>query len=188
MNTTVPITGDGVGPEYPQWTETLRDRSQVSIRPITADDAARERQFILGLSPQARRFRFLGQVSHPSDVLIRQLTAIDYVHQVAFAAVVQEDGVEKIVGTSRYATDPQGLYGECAVTVDDHWQNRGLGTVLMKHLIEVARGRGIRCLTSIDAADNIAMRDLASYLGFLRREDPGDAGQVIHELDLQGNS
>jgi len=39
-------------------------------------------------------------------------------------------------------------------------------------------------MTSLDAADNEAMRDLANYLGFHRRRDPDDSSQVIHTLDL----
>ena len=43
-----------------------------------------ERAFIGSLSAQSRRFRFLGQIGCPSDEMIRGLTDIDYVHDVAF--------------------------------------------------------------------------------------------------------
>lgn len=173
-----------VGPEYPRWSETLRDRSSVLIRPITAQDKDAERAFIEGLSLQARRYRFLSQVRCPSEQLIEQLTDVDYVHDIAFVAVVQEDSHERIVGISRYSTDTTGERCECAVTVSDEWQDKGLGTLLMRHLIEVARARGIKRMTSIDSAENVRMQDLAAFLGFHRRADPDDATQVIHELDL----
>jgi GNAT superfamily N-acetyltransferase len=172
------------GPEYPRWSETLRDHSHVVIRPITPQDKAAERAFIEGLSLQARRYRFLGQVKTPSEALIEQFTNIDYVHEVAFVAVTPEDGHEQIVGVSRYSTDETGTMCECAVTVGDDWQNKGLGTLLMRHLIEVARARGIRRMVSIDSAENVRMQDLATYLGFDTRVDPDDASQVIHELTL----
>lgn len=174
-----------LGPDYPRWTETLRDDSHVVIRPITTQDKAAEREFIEGLSPESRRFRFLGQVKIPSDSLIRQLTDIDYDKQVAFVAVVPGEGREQIVGVSRYSMDEDETSCECAVTVDDDWHNRGLGTLLMRHLIEVARARGIRRMVSIEAADNFRMRDLAAFLGFDTHADPDDASQVIHELMLQ---
>lgn len=172
------------GPDYPRWSETLRDQSHVVIRPITKQDKAAERDFIEQLSPVARRFRFLGQVRHPSERLISQLTDIDYVHEVAFVAVIPEDARERIVGVSRYSTDQDGLNCECAVTVSDEWQHKGLGTLLMKHLIEVARAGGIRKMISIDSAENLQMKELAKYLGFRTRVDPDDASQVLHELDL----
>lgn len=52
----------------------------------------------------------------------------------------------------------------------------------MKHLIEVARSRGIRTMYSVDSAENLAMTDLAAHLGFRTRVDPDDSSQVIHEL------
>lgn len=184
MNTTPLVPRPSVGPEYPRWSETLRDHSHVLIRPITKLDKDAERAFIEGLSAQARRFRFLGAVRSPSERLIEQFTNIDYVHEVAFVAVVADDSRERIVGASRYSTDESGLHCECAVTVSDEWQDKGLGTLLMKHLIEVARARGIRTMTSLDSAENVQMQDLAHFLGFKTRVDPDDASQVIHELDL----
>lgn len=184
MNRNSPTSGRTAGPETPRWTETLEDGRQVVIRPVTRDDAAAECVFIETLSPASRRFRFLGQIGHPGELLIRQLTQLDYRHQVAFAAVTTIDGIERFVGVSRYSTDPSGVHGEFAVTVADAWQNRGLGTVLMRHLIEVARDMGVRRMMSMDLAENIPMRELALDLGFEARTDRDDAHQVIYELAL----
>jgi GNAT superfamily N-acetyltransferase len=181
--TTLP-TPTPLGPDYPRWSETLSDNSHVLIRPITKQDKAAEREFIEGLSPQARHFRFLGEIRSPSERMVERFTDIDYVHEVAFVAVVQDGARERIVGVSRYSTDPQGTGCECAVTVSDAWQNKGLGALLMRHLIAVARSRGIHTMYSIDSAENRAMTDLASFLGFRTRPDPGGANQVIHELQL----
>ncbi len=92
-----------IGPDYPRWTEVLRDGSQVLVRPVTKQDATAERTLIEALSPQASRFRFLGQVRHPSSEMIEKFTDLDYVHDVAFAAVVPDDGKDKFVGVSRTA-------------------------------------------------------------------------------------
>src|SRR5207344_594371 len=100
-----------------RWTETLRDGTRVVIRPLVRTDAARERAFIESLSPETARFRFLGQVRHPSIELIRQLTDLDYDRDVAFAAVVPDDADEKILGVARYSTARDGSSCECAVTV-----------------------------------------------------------------------
>jgi GNAT superfamily N-acetyltransferase len=188
MNSTPLIYRPSAGPDYPRWSETLRDQSHVLIRPIAPQDKEAERAFIEGLSAQAKRYRFLGAVRSPSEALIEKFTNIDYIHEVAFVAVTPDDGRQQIVGVSRYSTDESGLNCECAVTVSDEWQNRGLGTLLMQHLIEVARARGIRTMHSIDSAENVQMRDLAAHLGFHTRVDPDDAAQVIHELELQEES
>jgi len=172
-----------IGPDTPRWSETLHDGSQVAIRCIRASDGAAERAFIEGLSDQSRRFRFLGQTRHPSDDLIRRLTDIDYSHDVAFGAFDGADD-DRLIGVSRYSTTSDGTQCECAVTVDDEWRNRGLGTALMKHLIQVARQRDIHKMHSFDSAENHRMQELAAHLGFRTRTDPDDTSQVIHELTL----
>jgi len=170
--------------DHPHWTETLRDGTHVIIRPLHAEDVELERRFIERLSPESRRMRFLGQMSSPSAELLRQMTQIDYVHDMAFVALVHRDGEKREVGVSRYSVGADGAWCECAVSVDDEWHGLGLGTLLMRHLIETARARGIRSMISLDSADNWRMRELATHLGFVREQDPDDARQVIHRLTL----
>lgn len=181
--TTLPISIPNDA-DYPRWSETLRDRSVVLIRPIAHEDMSAERYFIEGLSPETNHFRFMGQIGTPSDSMLAGFTDVDRVHDVAFVAVVTDDSHERIVGVSRYSTDADTSHCECAVTVADAWQDKGLGTILMQHLIAIAKARGIHTMYSIDWADNNGMRELATYLGFSHRTDPDDARQVIHELPL----
>lgn len=183
MNTKSLSTSTGT-PGAAHCSDTLRNGSRVTIRPIASEDAAAERAFIEGLSDQARRFRFLGQTRHPSADQIRRLTDIDYIHDYALIATTAGGDGEEIVGVSRYGTDQDGSRCECAVVVVDEWQNEGLGTMLMTHLIRIARERGVRSMYSIDLAENRRMHDLAGDLGFRTRTDPDDASQVIHELSL----
>lgn len=171
-------------PDVPRWSEVLRDRTHVIIRPLVPQDREAERAFIEQLSEEACHFRFLGFIRHPSERLLDSLTHLDPERDVAFAAVMAEDAHEKIIGVSRYSADKDNSRCECAVVVDDEWQNKGLGTLLMRRLIEVARARGIRTMRSIDITENVRMADLARDLGFTRRLDPEDASQVIHELPL----
>jgi GNAT superfamily N-acetyltransferase len=168
----------------PEWTETLQDGSRVIIRVLHKEDAALERDFIGRLSPESRRMRFLGGVSESNDVMIHELTDLDYGHEMAFVALVREAGKTREIGVSRYNLAPDGKSCECAVTVSDEWQGKGLGTLLMRHLIEIARQRGIRSMFSIDSANNSRMRELARDLGFARERDPDDSTQVIHRLTL----
>ncbi|MBS0383437.1 MAG: GNAT family N-acetyltransferase [Proteobacteria bacterium] len=167
-----------------EWTETLRDGNRVTIRTLHKADAALERDFIKRLSPESRRLRFLGGVGEPSDTMIRDLTDLDYQHKMAFVALVQEGGKPREIGVSRYSLAPDGKSCECAVTVSDEWQGKGLGTLLMRHLIDIAKQRGIESMFSIDAAGNSRMHELARDLGFARELDPDDPSQVIHRLAL----
>lgn len=180
------LSSQGPSPDHAQtsWTDTLRDGSSVLIRPISKQDKDLERAFIEGLTRQSRRYRFLCSVATPSEEMVEELTDIDHTHEVAFVAVVQEGGHERIVGVSRYAAGTDGQDCESAVTVEEDWQNKGLGSTLMHHLVETARARGIRRMYSIDSAENGHMNDLAHHLGFHSSADPDDSTQVIHTLDL----
>ena len=179
LATTAPSRDD------PHWMATLADGTRVLIRPIHKEDAAIERAFLKRLSPESRRLRFLGQMSEPSDELIHNLTDIDYQRDMAFIALVHREGEKREIGVARYSTSADGQSCECAVTVSDDWRNRGLGTLLMRHLIDVARSRGVRSMMSIDEASNAGMHDLAKFFGFRRKSDPDDPSLVIHTLKLQ---
>lgn len=165
------------------WHETLRDGSRVLIRPIGREDAALERAFIERLSPASRQYRFLGQVKM-SDEMIRRLTEIDYRRDMAFIALRHEAGEKTEIGVSRFCVSDDDSSCECAVVVSDEWQGRGLGHLLMRHLIEVARQRGIKRMFSIDSAGNQQMRQLAASLGFERKVTQGYPNEVVYSLAL----
>jgi GNAT superfamily N-acetyltransferase len=168
-----------------QWKEKLRNGTTVLIRPICDDDVELERRFIEELSPQSRRFRFLGEIKTASPELLKQFTHVDHASEVAFVALMADGADRREIGVSRYSARADGLSCECAVAVSDEWHNQLLATLLMQHLIDVARQRGIECMYSVDSVDNQPMRDLAEHLGFQRKPDPNDATQVLHTLDLR---
>lgn len=171
------LTGD-------HWIEPLRDGTPVLIRPLRAEDRGREEDFLRRLSPKAKKFRFLGDFKEADPALVDCLMDVDYQDRMAFIALVHDDGKLREIGVSRYSATADGQSCECAVIVADDWQGRGLGALLMRHLIDMARRKGFRRMFSVDAANNQAMRDLASYLGFERCMDPEDACQVIHSMSL----
>lgn len=171
------ITGD-------HWIDTLRDGTPVLIRPLREADRERELNFINQLSHQVRRLRFLGDFKQVSMAQMDQMMNLAYPKRVAFIALVHDNGVLKEIGVARYSATGDDKTCECAVTVTDDWQQRGLGVLLMRHLIDVARRNGFTRMFSLDAASNHRMRDLSSYLGFRRELDPSDTTQAVHTLDL----
>ena len=164
----------------------LRDGTSVLIRPIRASDAELEREFVERLSRESRRFRFLGEVKSLSPTAIQALVNVDQQRDVALVALIADGAHKREIGVCRYNARGDGVTCECAVAVSDDWQHRGLGTLLMQELIDIARTRGIECMYSLDIADNAPMRELAAHLGFTRKPDPNDATLVLHCLDLKG--
>jgi hypothetical protein len=88
-----------------QWQRTARTRDGIDyrIRPIRIEDAERDRAFIIHLSEASRYKRLMGSVREPSQELIDRFVRIDYQHDMAFVAVVDQLGAERIIGVARYA-------------------------------------------------------------------------------------
>ncbi len=101
---------------------------------------------------------------------------------MAFVATITIADREEEIGVSRYVVNLYGDSHEFSVAVADEWQNKGLGTILMKQLIGYAREQGVTRLYPIDFADNYKMKALAKDLGMHAEADPNDSKQVIYSL------
>ncbi len=165
----------------------LRDGTHVVVRPIHAEDTELERRFIEALSPDSRRFRFLDTIRSPSDALLKQMTVINPSTDAAYVAIVGEGELQRQIGVARFSARADGQNCEFAVTVADEWQRRGVGSLLMKRLIEVARARGIEAMQSSDASSNTQMRQFAEHLDFSHKTDPDDATLVLYTVNLKGH-
>jgi GNAT superfamily N-acetyltransferase len=164
--------------------EVLSDGTHVTVRAIHPDDIELERRFIEGLSPKSRRFRFLESMQTPSAALLKQMTVINPSTDAAFVALLGTGAQATEIGVGRFSAQTDGQDCEFAVTVSDAWQNKGLGTLLMQRLIDVAKSRGIKAMHSSDAADNTRMRQFADHLHFEHRRDPDDSTLVLYSVDL----
>jgi GNAT superfamily N-acetyltransferase len=154
----------------------------LTIRPIQIDDLEMQRDFIRGLSPAAKRFRFFGGVRELPSPELRRLCDVDGKNSMAFVATVIRNGREVEIGVARYAPYAGSNTREMAVTVADEWQHRGLGSTLVKHLIETAKFNRVTLLFSVALVDNDAMAALAKDLGMVSMRDPSDPHQVIYSL------
>jgi acetyltransferase len=156
-----------------QW--PLKGGGLYTIRPIHPDDAEMLQALVRGLSPEARWFRF---ASHMPELPVRMLaryTLIDYDREMALVAVVKErqlaeDGSEteseRIVGVSRYITNPDGNTCEFSLVVADQMTGQGLGSRLMLSIMDEARAKGLSEIIGLILAENSGMLRLMKNLGF----------------------
>lgn len=145
---------------------TLRDGSQVTIRPIRPEDAEIEQAFVRNLSDESRYFRFMDTVRELSPQMLRRFTRVDYLLHMALLAVAERDGRETQVAVARYIADEELQRCEFAIVVADDWQRKGLGARLMRALTAAARGAGIRVMFGEVLAGNHKMLRLMAKLGF----------------------
>jgi acetyltransferase len=150
-----------------QWSRRQRtcDGVEYHVRPLCKDDAAREREFILSLSPESRFQRFMHAIREPSEELIAHLVDIDSHSRMALVALIGKPANERIIGVARYAADADGKDCEFAITVADDWQCRGIGTNLSRLLFEHAAREGFHAIYGHVLNDNQRMIELAEALG-----------------------
>jgi len=97
---------------------------------------------------------------------------IDYDREMTIVAERFEDGEKRLIGMARLVVEPDGETGEIAIVVGDPWQDMGLGTKLLDHIIEVGRDMGLHMIFGEILAENTKMIHLCYKRGFnLRRRD-----------------
>ncbi len=165
-------------------TRYLFDGSEVLIRPIRAEDAAMEQDFVQHLSPESRYRRFMSTLNELPPGKLKYLTEVDYVRHLALVAVVRQGENEVEIGVARYVAGPSGTDCEFAIAIDDEWQGSGVAGILMLTLIDAARARGMQRMEAFILSTNDKMIKFARQLGFAVHRDPDDPGMVVAERGL----
>lgn len=152
----------------------LSDGTSITIRPIRPEDARIEAEFVKGLSPEARFFRFLHGVKELTPSMLARFTQIDYDREMAFIAVVEEGDDEREVAVARYVPNPDASSCEFAVVVADAWQGRGIAHRLVEALLGTARQRGFEWMEGYVLAENQEMLAFSRSLGFEIKRAPSE--------------
>ncbi len=152
---------------------------EVLFRPIRPEDEPMMRKFHETLSDQSVYLRYFHmekldtRVAH--ERLIRKCF-IDYDQEMALVAehIVPETRQHEILAVGRLCKSRTGKDAEVAVLVSDEYQGQGLGSELLRRLIEVARGEKLKEMVANILLENLRMRALAKNFGFQIRksEDP----------------
>jgi len=157
--------------------ESLADGSRIDIRALRREDEADMLAAIGNTSAQSLQRRFFVMKRHFSDKERAFFMDVDFKNHVALVALGEQEGRKIIVGGGRYVVFEPGR-AELAFVVIDAWQGRGIGSILMRCLIEIARAARLQELTAEVLPENAAMRGVFGKFGFrpVSRQDP----QTIH--------
>jgi len=168
---------------------TLKDGSQVIIRPIRPEDEPLMVEFHEGLSDRSVRFRFFlvnkleTRIAH--DRLLRKCF-IDYDREMALVAdrTAPLSGKHLILGVARLTKQASPDEAELGIVVADRWQNMGLGTELFQQLRKFAVDEKIRRIVAHILADNTAMLHLVRHFHFKITLDEDPAARLaVLELE-----
>jgi GNAT superfamily N-acetyltransferase len=142
------------------------------LRPVRLSDEDHLRDLLYRLSDESTYKRFFSYKRyHPHDEL-QKLVDLDYAENMALVGEIPGEEAQ-IIGISRYDVDPATKLGDIAFVVRDEWQGKGVGTVLMRRMTEIARARGLAGFSADVLADNHTMLDIFHRSGlyvFTRRE------------------
>jgi acetyltransferase len=159
--------------------------SLLTIRPIRPEDGAAHTAFFSRLTPEDVRLRMFVRIRELSPAQLARFTQIDYDREMAFIATRPgPDGAPETLGVARAVADPDNQRAEFAVTIRSDLKGQGLGTLLMRTLIDYSRKRGTRQMVGEALAENTGIQRLAARLGFKRTVLPGE-DEVTMCLDLQ---
>ncbi|HWS58277.1 MAG TPA: GNAT family N-acetyltransferase, partial [Actinotalea sp.] len=120
--------------------------------------------FHVGQSERSIYFRFFAPLERLPDRDLAHFTHVDHDARVAFVAVCGDE-VERIIAVARYDRSAPGQ-AEVAFNVADDHHGRGIGSVLLEHLVAAARERGIRRFTAEVLPYNSAMIAVFREAGF----------------------
>jgi RimJ/RimL family protein N-acetyltransferase len=137
--------------------ERLRDGRQITIRSLRPDDQEELLSAVGRVSAQSLYRRFFAVKRAFSDDEVKFFLRVDFTNHVALIAITEERGRECIVGGGRYIVVQPGT-AELAFTVEDGHQGRGIGGVLLRHLVTLARQGGLKQLIAEVLPDNIPMQ------------------------------
>ncbi len=170
--------------EYPKELErgvTLRDGSYVWIRPIRPEDEPRLTEFYDRLSRHTAYQRFFTVMRRLPPDWAHFFANVDYRRRMALVAEHEEGGTLELIGVGRYEPSDEADTAELAFVVQDGWQGRGLGTILLEDILRAGESRGIHRFRAYVLADNTRMLDLLNRFTEVERRtlEDGVVGFVV---------
>ena len=152
----------------------LRDGTTATIRVSRPEDRTAVHDFYRRLSPESRRMRFFSENKPAAEMLDPMCESGDPDRQLTLLVFRHAGGSERIVAMASYIAHKPGT-AEFAVAVDDAFQGRGMGGLLLERLTVLAAARGFNRFVAVVDPSNRSMLDTFRNSGFaLKEKSDGD--------------
>ncbi|MFQ5831359.1 MAG: GNAT family N-acetyltransferase [Candidatus Thorarchaeota archaeon] len=132
----------------------------VDFRLIRPDDTDRIKCLFYGLSEESIFFRFLTPLTSLQRQTLQDFYNVDQSRDISIVATIcsNDDGsTEEIIGAGRYLLDWHKNEAEFALLVQDDYQNKGIGTYMLNHLMRIAKSKGVGAFVAHVHPKNVPM-------------------------------
>jgi acetyltransferase len=162
--------------------ETLKDGSEVLLRPIRPEDEPMWHQLLKNCSQRSIWLRFRYLFKETTHEMATRFCFVDYDRTMAIVAERDDAGDRQLIGVARLVADADHREAEYAILVADDWQGLGLGNVLTSFCLEICSTWGIDRVYAETTTDNRRMQNI------LRRHDfklkKGSDGEMLYQAIL----
>src|SRR6185437_15590872 len=168
----------------------LSDGTTVRIRPIVAEDFAAIKAMHEAMSPTNAYLRFFSMSKAAAEQEARRITREPGPDHAALLAQYGDE----VVGVASYEMARNAKTAEVAFAVADTMHHRGIATLLLEHLVSLARASNIEAFTAETLSENTSMLRVFSDAGLpahTTRDDgvvsitiplpPDDTGKQLDE-------
>jgi acetyltransferase len=162
--------------------ETLRDGTNVLLRPIQPEDEPMWHDLLARCSERTIWLRFRYLFKETTHEMATRFCFVDYDRTMAIVAEIEEDNRRQLIGVGRLVADADHRNAEYAVLVADAWQGRGLGKLLTAYCLEICRTWGIDRVYAETTSDNDRMQQILTHQNFQRKES--QHRELLYELQL----
>ncbi|SED84566.1 bifunctional GNAT family N-acetyltransferase/acetate--CoA ligase family protein [Streptomyces sp. Ag109_O5-10] len=156
----------------------LADGTTVCIRPVTPGDRDRLKGFYDEMSSENLRLRFFSASRRSGATAADRACAPARPGYRALLAEAQG----RVLGLAEYETGDDKESAEISIAVADGLHHRGVGTLLVEHLVSVARADGVTVFTADALSENREVLRLFADLGLRtsRRFEGPETRCTIH--------
>lgn len=161
----------------------LADGTTVCIRPVVAGDHDQLEGLYEEMSPENLRLRFFGLSRRSAEMAADRACRP---HPGYRALLAETKG--QVIGLAEYDNGGTGTAADISIAVADGLHHRGIGTLLVEHLVSAARAEGITTFTADALSENHEILRLFADLGLrTARRFEGPEMRCTIELDEDEN-
>ena len=169
-------------PDEYEFCDRLKDGRKILVRPIRPEDEDLHYELFNSLSRQTNYFRFFSFRRDLTHEQAARFTQIDYDREMAIIALLKENNQERSIGVNRLTYQARSDQYEFAIVIADEFQSTGVGAILMRRLLEIARDRHVKQIIGIVLAENLKMIKFCRSFGFKVKNQDGNS--ITFCLDL----